>query len=189
MLRFIAGIVKIPIRREMRPSPLAPRYLRIVAYGLDTVVTYAGQLMGAYGGAVIAATLFSVQGAPELLVRQAASQGSILGWLFWGTAVWVLNFGVLQGLTGSTLGKRICRIQVMREDGSAFGVGNSLTRSMCYILSALPFYMGFLAIFWSRQKQGWHDLIAGTIVVRRPKKQATLAEVIPLPAPSEEKAA
>lgn len=34
-----------------------------------------------------------------------------------------------------------------------------------YVLSAFPFYLGFLWIAVDRRKQGWHDKIARTIVI------------------------
>ena len=36
-------------------------------------------------------------------------------------------------------------------------------------LSAVVFFLGFLWIAWDDEKQGWHDRIAGTAVVRLPR--------------------
>jgi len=38
-----------------------------------------------------------------------------------------------------------------------------------YYLSALFFGIGFLRIAFDPKKRGWHDLLAGTLVVRRPR--------------------
>jgi uncharacterized RDD family membrane protein YckC len=41
-------------------------------------------------------------------------------------------------------------------------------RLLCYFVSALPFYLGFLWAAFDRRKQGWHDKIAGTVVIQEP---------------------
>jgi uncharacterized RDD family membrane protein YckC len=41
-------------------------------------------------------------------------------------------------------------------------------RLLCYVVSALPFYLGFLWAAVDRRKQGWHDKIAGTVVIQEP---------------------
>lgn len=41
-------------------------------------------------------------------------------------------------------------------------------RLLCYVVSALPFYLGFLWAAFDRRKQGWHDKIAGTVVIQEP---------------------
>lgn len=41
-----------------------------------------------------------------------------------------------------------------------------VVRSVGYLLSALPLGLGFLWIAWDRRKQGWHDKLAGTMVIR-----------------------
>jgi uncharacterized membrane protein YgcG len=41
-----------------------------------------------------------------------------------------------------------------------------VVRSFGYLLSVLPLGLGFLWIAWDRRKQGWHDKLAGTVVIR-----------------------
>ncbi len=38
-------------------------------------------------------------------------------------------------------------------------------RFLGYFVSIVPFGLGFLWIAFDRKKRGWHDLIAGTVVV------------------------
>lgn len=40
-----------------------------------------------------------------------------------------------------------------------------VVRSLGYLLSMLPLGLGFLWIAWDRRKQGWHDKLAGTVVI------------------------
>ncbi|MEO8407836.1 MAG: RDD family protein, partial [Oxalobacteraceae bacterium] len=41
-----------------------------------------------------------------------------------------------------------------------------------YFVSALPFCLGLIWVGLDKRKQGWHDKLAGTVVVR-PKKRGT----------------
>ena len=38
-------------------------------------------------------------------------------------------------------------------------------RLFAYLISALPLFLGFAWIAIDRRRQGWHDKIAGTLVV------------------------
>jgi uncharacterized RDD family membrane protein YckC len=39
-------------------------------------------------------------------------------------------------------------------------------RFFAYFVSIFPFCFGFLWIAFDRRKQGWHDKLAGTVVIR-----------------------
>jgi uncharacterized RDD family membrane protein YckC len=81
-------------------------------------------------------------------------------------ALFALNFVVLAGRTGQTLGKRILGIRIVRENGLPFGVGVAVTRHVAgYLLSAVGAFLGFAWILWDRKQQGWHDKLAHTHVV------------------------
>lgn len=43
-----------------------------------------------------------------------------------------------------------------------------LIRYLAYFLSAFPLCLGFLWAAFDARKQGWHDKLAGTVVIRRP---------------------
>lgn len=43
-----------------------------------------------------------------------------------------------------------------------------LARYLGYFVAFLPFGLGLLWVAFDRRKQGWHDKIAGTVVIRRP---------------------
>ena len=53
-----------------------------------------------------------------------------------------------------------------RTGGKPTG-GQFLIRYFAYIISTLPFCLGFLWIAFDPRKQAWHDKLAGTVVVRR----------------------
>jgi uncharacterized RDD family membrane protein YckC len=66
----------------------------------------------------------------------------------------------------ATIGKRLCRLRVTRLDGARISLPRALGRYFGKFLSAFIFGIGFLMVGWTHRKQGLHDLLAGTLVVR-----------------------
>ena len=62
------------------------------------------------------------------------------------------------------------------------GTGNKLTfgqaigRYFAYILSAIPFFLGYIWVGFDKRKQSWHDKLAGTIVIRNIKNDVDNSE-------------
>jgi uncharacterized RDD family membrane protein YckC len=75
-------------------------------------------------------------------------------------------------LRGQTPGKWLLGIKVVALGGGKVGLGQSLLRLVGYLLSALPFYAGFLWIL-GPERRGFHDRLARTEVVyaRPPARQ------------------
>ncbi len=42
-----------------------------------------------------------------------------------------------------------------------------IVRYIGYYVSMLPLFLGYIWVAFDRRKQGWHDKLAGTVVVRR----------------------
>ncbi len=66
----------------------------------------------------------------------------------------------------ATVGKRVCRLRVTRLDGRRISLPCAIGRYLGKFVSALILGIGFLMIAWTRRKQGLHDLMANTLVVR-----------------------
>jgi uncharacterized RDD family membrane protein YckC len=73
-------------------------------------------------------------------------------------------------LVGFTPGKAILGLKVMKMNGAKLSFGRSLLRFICYWVSAIPLFIGFLWVLWDPKRQAWHDKIAGTQVLYIPKK-------------------
>jgi uncharacterized RDD family membrane protein YckC len=67
---------------------------------------------------------------------------------------------------GQTLGKKVMKIRVVREDGKPVDLQTSILRYLGYIVSGLVLCLGFLWVLFDEKKQGWHDKIAHTFVVK-----------------------
>lgn len=67
---------------------------------------------------------------------------------------------------GATPGKYLMRCRVVDvRTGQPPGFGRATLRYFGYLVAMLPLLLGFLWIAWDRRKQGFHDKIAGTVVV------------------------
>jgi uncharacterized RDD family membrane protein YckC len=66
----------------------------------------------------------------------------------------------------ATPGKLILDCEIVNaKDGKPITFQQALLRYLGYFVSTLVFGLGFLWIFWDKRKQGWHDKIAGTVVI------------------------
>ena len=131
-------------------------WIRAVAFLIDYVVSTAIALASMFIMAIItsiASYEFSEDaqgGLMGIIVLNSFILYRAIGWSIWST----------------TVGKRIFNLYVVRTDGSKIGFGRALARAAAYFLSGL-FYVGFLLIAFREDKRGLHDLICGTMVVRR----------------------
>ena len=67
---------------------------------------------------------------------------------------------------GQTLGMRVFNLKVIRTDGSALTLTQALIRYVGLFISFVCFAIGVIWVAFDAEKQGWHDKIAGTYVVR-----------------------
>ena len=81
-------------------------------------------------------------------------------------ALAVAYYGGLWATTGQTLGQKVLRIKVVQPDGSKLTWENAILRYLGYILNSLFVGLGFLWALWDKEKQGWHDKLAGAYVVK-----------------------
>jgi uncharacterized RDD family membrane protein YckC len=67
----------------------------------------------------------------------------------------------------ATPGKLVLGLRIVdAETGDTPTMGRLTLRYVGYLISALPLGLGYLWALWDRRNQGWHDKMAGTLVVR-----------------------
>jgi uncharacterized RDD family membrane protein YckC len=67
----------------------------------------------------------------------------------------------------ATPGKMAIGAKIVDEkSGGAPSLGQHIGRYIGYFVSILPFCIGLIWVGFDRKKQGWHDKLAGTVVVR-----------------------
>ncbi len=57
-------------------------------------------------------------------------------------------------------------VKIVKTDGSSIGIGKAILRYVGYYVSTIIIFIGYLMIAWDSRKQGLHDKIAGTLVIR-----------------------
>ena len=67
---------------------------------------------------------------------------------------------------GQTLGMRLLNIKVVKTDGSQLDLVGSFIRYIGLVISIAVVFIGVIWAAFDGQKQGWHDKIAGTYVVK-----------------------
>ena len=78
-------------------------------------------------------------------------------------------YAAAEGIAGTTLGKRIMGLTVIRMDGSDYGWGPVLLRNVLRVIDGVPvlYLVGIISVGVTRENQRLGDLVAKTVVVRR----------------------
>lgn len=77
-----------------------------------------------------------------------------------------LYYPLFWGLKGQTPGMIPFGLVIRRPDGLRIGIGRAFLRFLGFIIASIPLYLGLIWAGFDRRKQGWHDKIADTVVVR-----------------------
>lgn len=129
----------------------ADRGARFLAFLIDAVVL-------AIAGAIIGAVLGAAVGGGEA--------GSALSNLL-GLGLGIGYYVFYQEKYGQTLGKKAMSIKVVNEEGKTPDKMTFVMREVVgKFLSALILMIGYLMILWDSKRQGLHDKIAKTYVVK-----------------------
>ncbi|WP_148714995.1 RDD family protein [Chitinolyticbacter meiyuanensis] len=85
----------------------------------------------------------------------------------------------------ASLGKRAVGLYVTDGTGARIGLGRATGRWFAHALSNITLYIGYLIQPFTRRKQALHDLVSGTVVMRKPGTNnvvtiIVLAVVLPL---------
>jgi uncharacterized RDD family membrane protein YckC len=95
----------------------------------------------------------------------------------------ITYFTYFHGMNGRTPGKMLLGLQVLSTEGNQINFGIAFLRSVGYFISAAILNIGFIWAAFDRRKQGWHDKIAGTVVIIRPQENESAGINIPDPSP------
>jgi uncharacterized RDD family membrane protein YckC len=67
----------------------------------------------------------------------------------------------------ATPGKMAVSARVVdARTGNTLTVGQSIGRYLAYFIAMLPLFLGIIWVAFDPRKQGWHDKLAGTVVIR-----------------------
>lgn len=133
-------------------------WLRFFALFIDTFIVLILQFaVGFAVGIVMEASGSTVDETMAAVVGFAV--GSLVNWIYFA--------GGESGYSQATIGKRAMGLMVTDLNGERITFGRASGRYFSKILSGLFFGIGYLMVAFSEKKQGLHDMMAGTLVVRR----------------------
>ncbi|MFA5181436.1 MAG: RDD family protein [Syntrophales bacterium] len=132
---------------------------QIILYGIYLVFFLIGVLSYTFGR-LVQGDLFPPGASPDM--------GSWFMTVYSVAVIIVtaLYFACFVAVAGQTPGKMILDLKVIPAEDGVMTFGMAFLRWVGYIVSIFFFYLGFVWIAFDPRKQGWHDKIAGTVVVR-----------------------
>jgi uncharacterized RDD family membrane protein YckC len=140
-------------------------WLRFVAYTIDSFVVgipiwiIFALLMAAAAGISSSGYRSGPSPAFILLVLFLVLASIIGPWLYWA----LFESSAKQ----ATLGKMAAGIEVTDLEGKKISFGKASGRYWGKIISSLILNIGFMMTGWTQKKQALHDIMAGTLVVRK----------------------
>ncbi|MBH5323241.1 RDD family protein [Erythrobacter sp. JGD-13] len=138
-------------------------WIRVGAYIIDSIVVSIGAgLIGGIVGGVIGAGVATTGGDIGAMESSLNLTGGFIG-LVIGIAYYA---GLESSSWQATLGKKAVGIIVTDTNGNRISFLNAIGRYFAKILSAIILLIGYIMVAFTEKKQGLHDMLASTLVVK-----------------------
>lgn len=168
------------IKRRAAAVEFAGFWIRLGAYLVDVLIlhlVYSIIGLGFWLSALGSSAYFMHLGSNSYGDVFTNSIAYIWLWGFIALAIAIAYFAGFWQWRGQTPGKIALGIKVIHTDGSSLNWGWALLRYLGYIVSTMTIYIGFIWIAFDSRKQGLHDKIADTYVIKLPRRRVMLPEV------------
>ncbi|HZB15383.1 MAG TPA: RDD family protein [Chryseolinea sp.] len=150
-------------------------WLRFAAYVIDYIIIYVVQsfvfipVLGVLGIS-FASKMDSMDNMSD-----AESMGMAMGFAavmaataLLTTIIAILYWSIMESSKyQATVGKMALGLKVSDVDGQNLDFVKSLIRNVCKIISGMILGIGYIMAGFTEKKQGLHDIIAGTLVVKK----------------------
>jgi len=126
-------------------------WIRVGAYLIDMVIL----------NIVIFLSLSLLPGGSDLLIDSFEAVFipiAIFGWLYFA--------GLHSSKWQASVGKKALGLKVVDKEFNRISFVRATGRHFAEVLSAMIIFIGYLMVAWTKKKQGLHDMIAGTYVVK-----------------------
>lgn len=128
-------------------------WMRVIAHAVDTIILSV--FVAIFGVVTSIVGMNPVDPSGQFILSM-----SITGFIFFYSVS--MNF-----LFAGTIGKRVLGLQVLDSRTlEKITFTQSCVRSFTQFISAFVVCLGYISVAFSKRKQGWHDLMAGTVVVK-----------------------
>ena len=166
-----------PLERAARAEPdfrlasISRRWLAIVIDGF--IVALATVLLLLAGGAMAPLEAAMVS-ADEAAVADAFSQFQSTTLIVNLLVSGMYNVPLMVLFNGQTLGKMMLRLRVVKKRGGRITILDALLRNVFGYTVSQIFLLGYLWAMFDREKQAWHDKMAGTVVVAEERQRVSV---------------
>ena len=126
-------------------------WIRVLAYFIDTVI-----LITALSPVLFILSLIALE--IELNFRLPDIFSLVASWIYFS----VLDSSSWQ----ASVGKKAVGLKVVDKNGDRISFGRATGRHFAKIISGLTIFIGYMMVGWTKRKEGLHDKIAGTLVIR-----------------------
>ncbi len=156
------AVTSIPVSNPVQEVQYATTGSRILASIIDGVVIAIPTFIISFIIGFITSAV-SVNSADTTLATMISFITNLIVYVL--TQIYYVYF---IGSKGQTVGKMAMKIKVVKEDDNSVpGYGSAFLREVIgKLLSSIVFSLGYFWMIWDVKKQGWHDKIAHTIVVK-----------------------
>ena len=179
----IAGAIPAPMAGAVgasTPLPYAGFWARFVAMVVDglilaipfwfVVVAFIVTMFGGFGMMLHRFPQGSQPPDPREVMTLLAPffLAFFLGWLVFLILQWLYFAGMESSARQATFGKSVMSLRVTNYDGQRISFGHATGRFFAKVVSGLiPFAIGYIMAGFTAKKQALHDLIAGTLVLKK----------------------
>jgi uncharacterized RDD family membrane protein YckC len=139
-------------------------WARFLAYCIDSIVLALGSVIVGFIGAffigfVLALMGMEVEEMENFFVGVYYILAIVLSWLYFT----VMQSSKLQ----ATVGKKVCNLVVTDLMGNRISFGKANVRFWSKLISGAIFGIGYLMAAFTEKHQALHDMVAGTLVVKK----------------------
>lgn len=138
-------------------------WIRVAAYIIDAIALYVVQMILTF--AFLGSVLInpeSIGDDPNSFIARIIPMYVLSFVIYW------LYFALMESSPNQgTLGKMAVGIKVCDMEGRRLSFGRATGRHFAKIISSLVLLVGYIMVAFTEKKQGLHDMIASTLVVRK----------------------
>ena len=152
---------------DRTPDAERPRELyvglltRVVAFVLDAALINLVAIIVAVGASLILSLLHLPKDLKTILIAIAGG-----AYVLWSIGYFVTFWST----TGQTPGSRALQLRVVTANGGRLKPRHGVVRCIGVVLAALPLFAGYLLIPFDSKRRGFHDRLAGTLVIEAPQQ-------------------
>jgi uncharacterized RDD family membrane protein YckC len=133
-------------------------------------LVYAGfwwRFLAVFIDGIIVGIFNGIVGA--ILGAIAGEEGEFIGNLLGLIVAWLYDALQESSVTQATLGKRLCGIVVTDIQGNRLSFGRATGRHFAKYISGCILGFGYFMQVWTQYRQALHDIMAGTLVWKKPQ--------------------